>query len=173
MLQTSVLSDLPVVVFYRCRPYIVEVSIWILNPNTFRTEKLAKNDRFFTVWKEVPVEMKSKPFRFFFFAQISGFYPSAFVNIQKSRSCLFDWKVKDFNESEVWRNPCFGNPLNQYRPAVLIQASLKKKILPCMWFMRFKRSWSTRKCTVGTNRTCSLHTQWPELELNHQLSVFP
>lgn len=153
------------------RAYIV--SIWILNPNTFPTEKLAKNGRFFTVWKEVPVEMKSKPFRFFFFAQISGFYPSAFVNIQKSRSCLFDWKVKDFNESEVWRNPCFGNPLNQYRPAVLIQASLKKKRLACMWFMRFKRSWSTRKCTVGTNKTCSLLTQWMELEMNPQLSLFP
>lgn len=103
---------------------------------------LAKNCRFFTVCKEVPVEMKPKPFRFF---QISGFYPPAFVNIQKSRSCLFDWKVKDFNESEVWRNPCFGNPLNQYRPAVLIQASLKKKRLLSMCFKRSKRNWSTQR----------------------------
>lgn len=82
-----------------------------------------KKGRFFTVCKEVPVEMKPKPFILFYFFQISGFYPPAFVNIQKSRSCLFDWKVKDFNEPEVWRNPCFGNPLNQYGPAVLIQDS--------------------------------------------------
>lgn len=38
---------------------------------------------------------------------MSGFYPSVFVNIQKSRHCLCDWKDEHFNESEVWRNPCF------------------------------------------------------------------
>lgn len=41
---------------------------------------------------------------------MSGFYPPVFVNIQKSRSCLCDWKVKDFNESEVWRNPRIRKP---------------------------------------------------------------
>lgn len=40
-------------------------------------------------------------------SRMSGFYPSVFVNIQKSRHCLSDWKDEHFNESEVWRNACF------------------------------------------------------------------
>lgn len=44
--------------------------------------------------------------------RMSGFYPSVFVNIQKSRHCLCDWKVENFNESEVWRNPCLKNPID-------------------------------------------------------------
>lgn len=52
------------------RVYVVEVSIWILNQNTFPIQLLAKGKkkgRFFTVCKEVPVEMKPKHFRFFIF----------------------------------------------------------------------------------------------------------
>lgn len=47
---------------------------------------------------------------------MSGFYPSVFVNIQKSRHCLCDWKDEHFNESEVWRNPCFTKKYKKKHP---------------------------------------------------------